>query len=377
MIICILICCGCKQSPDTLNLYVIDFYSNPGSEISNLSEIAGDIEYIPLQISGSWIDEIRITDDRFYIKSNFENIECLDKNGRYLYKLSKKGTAADEYISLNNFDVNSDGKLLAIATYKAVKIYENTGTSFIFLRSIDINNQFTFSFVPGSNNLLLSNFNLGTEPFIDILVNPDGDTLAVRPNYHPLKRGPGSIFPLMVIHYKYNNALHCKEMVNDTIYAVDIFNNIIPYLVLDSHGQQVSLKILARLQQGKNKKQLWDYFNIGSISETSRYLLCLIIYRKAEIFRIYDKTLNKYYSFSNSSLYLKDNIAGGVDFMPQYCDGSKLYYWISASKLKEHVAGEGFLNSEANPEKKENLKKLADSLQNPDSHILIVVTPKE
>ena len=63
--------------------------------------------------------------------------------------------------------------------------------------------------------------------------------------------------------------------------------------------------------------------------------------------------------------------------MPQYCDGSKLYYWISASKLKDHVAGEVFLNSEATHEKKATLKKLVDSLQDKDSQILIVVTPKE
>jgi hypothetical protein len=66
-----------------------------------------------------------------------------------------------------------------------------------------------------------------------------------------------------------------------------------------------------------------------------------------------------------------------VDFTPKYCDGNKLYNCISSSKLKDHVAGEGFLNTKAIPEKKANLIKLADSLQDSDSQILIVVTPKE
>jgi hypothetical protein len=106
-------------------------------------------------------------------------------------------------------------------------------------------------------------------------------------------------------------------------------------------------------------------------------MIGLIIYRKTEFFRIYDKALNKYYSFGDNSLYIKDNIVSGVDFMPKYCDGSKLYYWISASKLRDHIVVEGFLNSEAMPEKNPSLKKLADYLQYPNSQVLIVVTPKE
>jgi hypothetical protein len=377
IIICILIC-GCKQNSDTLNLNVIDFYSNPGTEISNLSEIATDIEYIPLQISGTCLAEIRITGDRYYIQNCSQEIECLDKNGRYLYKLSKKGNAADEYLALGYFDVNSDGNLLTIGTYKAIKIYENNDTGFVFLKSIDNFNPCTFSFVPGKNNLLLSCQNLGTIPYIDILINPKGDTLDARSNYNRLKRSLTPSIFTMSIHYKYNNALHFREPVNDTIYTIDSSDNIRPYLVLDSHGQQVTQKILARTQSEKRMMERWNYFSIMKFSETSRYMIGLILYRKAEFIRIYDKALNKYYCFANSSYYIKDNIAGGVDFMPLYCDGSKLYYWISASKLKEHVAGDGFLNSEVNnPEKKANLKELADSLQDPDSKVLIVVTPKE
>ena len=377
ILICILIC-GCKQKPDTPNLNVIDFYSNPGTEISNLSDIATDIEYIPLQVSGACLADIRIIGDRYYIQNCSQEIECLDTNGRYLYKFSKKGDAADEYIALSYFDVNSDGNLLAIGTYKAIKIYEINDTGFVFLKSIDNFNPCNFSFVPGKNNLLLSCDNLGTVPYIDILINPEGDTLDARSNYNRLKRELRPSIYTMSIHFKYNNALHFREPVNDTIYTVDSFDNIRPYLVLDSHGQQVTQKILTKTQSGKSTMERWNYFCIMKFSETSRYMIGLIIYRKAEFIRIYDKALNKYWSFANSSVYIKDNIAGGVDFMPLYCDGSKLYYWISASKLKEHVTGEGFLNSEvSNPEKKASLKKLADSLQDPDSQILIVVTPKD
>jgi hypothetical protein len=380
IIICILIC-GCNPKPDR-NLDVIDFYSNPGTEISNLCEIATDIEYIPLQISGIWMMDIRITKNRYYIKNYSDEIECLDKNGRYLYKLSKKGIAADEYISLSDYDVTSNGELLAISTFKAVKIYKDDGTDFVFLKSIDIAKDiilpFTVRFVPGETNLLLSYHNMGTEPFINILLNTEGDTLSLRPNYHRLKKSLGLSSFIWGINYKYNNALYFKEPINDTIYTVDKSDNIKPYLLLDSQGQQVTQKIVARMESGRSKKKRWDYFNIITLWETSRYIIGLIVYKKIEFIRVFDKALNNYYSFSNSTFYIKDNVAGGVDFMPLYCDGSKLYYWISTSKLKNHVSDEGFLNSEVcNPEKKADLKKLTDSLQDPDSQVLVVVTPKE
>jgi len=369
--------CGCKQRPGTVNLNRIDFYANPGIEISNLSEIATEIDYIPLQIKGSGISEIRITDDRYFVKNYSEEIECLDKNGRFLYKLSKKGNASDEYGSIPNYDVNSGGQLLALSTYKAIKIYENDGTGFVFLKSVDITNPVTLSFVPGKINLLLSCINPGNIPFVDILINPEGDTLATRPNGNRLKKDLRPSIFLRGIQYKYDKSLFFKEPFNDTVYTVGMSDNISPYLVIDSHGKQITPGIVDRTQSGKSKKKLWDYFNIMFFSETSRYMIALIIFRKSESVRIYDKALSKYFSFSNSSLYIKDNINGGVDFTPKYCDGNKLYYWISASELIDHVAGGGFKNSEAIPERKAYLRKITDSLQDTDSQILIVVTPKE
>jgi len=380
ILICLLIC-ACKQNPITLNLKSIDFYSSPECEISYLSDIATDIEYIPLHVSGSGIMDVRITNDRYFVKNYFSEIECLDKKGRYLYKLSKNESAVDEYTSINDYDVTSNGKLLAVSTLQTIRIYEIDDTNFVFLKTIDVSKDilrpFTLRFIPGETKMLLSYNNLGTEPFIDILLNLEGHTLAVRSNYHMLKkRLEGEVF-IRSIDYTYNNSLYCKESFNDTIYTIDKSDHIKPYLILDSQGQQFTQKIVARIQSGKIKNKLWDYFNIMNLSETSRYMIGLIIYKKTEFFRIYDKVLNKVYSFGSNSLYIKDNIAGGVDFTPQYCDGSKLYNCISISKLMDHVATEGFSNSEAIPEKKANLIKLVDSLKDSDSQILIVVTPKE
>lgn len=60
------------------------FYSDTGSEILNLSEIAAGIECISFQILSSGIMDIRITNDRNYINNYSGERECLDKKGRYI-----------------------------------------------------------------------------------------------------------------------------------------------------------------------------------------------------------------------------------------------------------------------------------------------------
>jgi hypothetical protein len=80
---------------------------------------------------------------------------------------------------------------------------------------------------------------------------------------------------------------------------------------------------------------------------------------------------------------LPDDIAGGPDFTIEYinksyCSGGRLFSFVDAITLKNYVASKGFNNSLAkDPKKKNELKKLADSLNETDNPVLIVVTPKD
>ena len=372
---------GCQQNSEFKAISSLDFFSEPYSNVNNLNQIAEDIRYVPLQVRGNGIMEIRVTDDKYFIKNFSDEIECLDKNGKFLFKLSKKGNGETEYNSMPDFDVTSDAKLLAVSTWREIKIYEISDTCFVFLKSININNEdikpTTLRFVPGENLLLFSYFNLGTEPYIDILIDNDGHSIAARPNYHRLKKTLAFNIFLKNTLYKYNNSLFFKEPVNDTVYTVDNSKIIKPNLVFDNHGQNFNQKIVSRIQAGKLDKHLWDYFEIISLMETPRYLIGYIIYKKMELIRIYDKNLGKYFGISNNSLFIKDNIMGGPDFTPRYCDGKMIFDWIHTEDLKSYIENNAFLNSEAPIEKKKWLKSFWESLQNRDTHILVIVKPKE
>ena len=113
------------------------------------------------------------------------------------------------------------------------------------------------------------------------------------------------------------------------------------------------------------------------IYETSRYFLYDYSYEGSHHSVILDKKQDIRYELSSSGL-LTDDIIGGIDFRPGYCSDDFLISWIDALKLKDHISSDKFLNSKPlNPEKKQELEKLANSLQETDNPVLVLVRLKK
>ena len=82
-----------KTEEDTIK--TIDLLMEAESEITMLSEIAENIEYIPLETTenslvGSVTKFIKC-DKRIYIKNSFDEIICFDSEGKFINKLNKLG----------------------------------------------------------------------------------------------------------------------------------------------------------------------------------------------------------------------------------------------------------------------------------------------
>jgi hypothetical protein len=377
IIFCIFnITCGCNHKKSELKL--IDFYGNTGTVISGLSEIASSIEYVPLETIASGIKDLKVIGDNYYLTNyKSEEIECFDNKGRLINKLARQGIGLEEYESIRNFSVSSDGKFLAVYSRKKLKIFENSRDNFSYLQTIDLSDRAdisNFSFIPGQNNLLLSYFNTGKEPILDELIDFRGNSLTKMANHYRYKtKLPGPPFTFIKsVHYIYDNVLHFKEAFDDAIYSIDNSKNFRPELVLASHGMHFTPEILA---QPKSPHYLEDLFVIVSVSESKRYLISIIIQAKSPDFRIYDKFSDKYFRIKGQ---VKDDISNGIDFNPEYCFGEKLYQCIDAVTFKNKVSGDKFFNSNViNPNKKETLMNLADSLGKDKNQVLVIVTLRE
>ena len=381
LLILLVLSCGCGRQ-ETGDIGVIDLLSRPSGEITDLSEIASDIEYIPFQTSEEslirYINDFKTSNNKFYINTLMDII-CFDKTGRYLYKLSKAGRGPGEYTFIYDYDISSDDDFLMILSTRILSIFKETENGFVFSKTLNINFQPSrIGFVPGQNNILLSYSSAyGIEPYRNVIINMNGDTLDVRPNYNKyIKIGKSNIgFKDENMSFKYNNSLYFKQFFSDTVFTVERSGNIGPYLILDSHGKRPTTE--ARANSDYLEEHMSEMILLHNIMEVSRYFIYSFTFESSTHYFIYDKFSNKKLEI-NSKTFLKDDISGGVNFEPKFCSDGKFYSWVDALALKKYISGNSFKNSVVkNPEKKKALEKLADSLNITDNPVLIVVTPKK
>lgn len=375
------------------SVLVIDLLSEPISEVNKLSDIASDIEYIPLQTSasslmGSNIRKIVHTNKRFYINSHDE-ILCFDIDGKFLNKIDNRGRGPEEYTFLWDFDVSSNGKLLTILSSSKLLIYVITETGFLFQRSIQFKDPVPYKarIVPETEYVFLAIPPWrGTEMTLSLLINTFGDTINFKPNgykYKMIKQKGQGLDEMQV--YSIENKVCFKEEFSDTVYFIDTKDNFLkPWMILNSHGTIITPEI-----RGGSEAPGKVRISTNNIFETTRYVFYLSYIkdnqnRVLENRILFDKKTNSKFrlKIESGNSKLKDDLSGGPDFNMDYfkfyCSEGKLFSIVEALTLKDYVASENFKNTKLMyPEKKEELRKLADSLKETDNPVLVMVTPKE
>jgi hypothetical protein len=369
---------GTKQIDSTVKTKEIRLVSKPDSIITKISEIASDIEYIPLNPSANTriraIDKIIARGNKIYINL-IDNILCFDEQGRFLYQLfGNANDMKENVVAIYDFDIDPIDTTLIVLYGNEILQFKNTDAGFAYRKTINLGriSPSKLNFVPGTTNILLSSFRLkGYEPSLNVVVNINGDSVSYKRNYfkrfNPVKNRIGD----NIVHYQFNNILNFKERFNDTIFSINTqSNNFTPILILDS-------RLSSTNSENINDP---DYFRrlptIVNICEVPRFLYYVYSFRPIhKVF--YDKYENKKYEIDPEKGVLKDDIGGGPDFDPEYCSEGKMYYWIGAGELKKYTESEDFVKMQVlNPKKQEDLKKLGLSLKESDNPVLILVKLK-
>jgi len=399
--------CGRKTANETSNtdsVIKIDLLSEPESTIKELSDFAENIEYIPLQTTersliGSFTLKLLDIDNRIYIQnSGLEGeILCFDIYGKFLFKINNKGRGPDEYDFVTDFDISSDNKILTILSGSTRKLvaYGISDTGFTFQRSITLKEPapWRVSLIPETDKAFMTIPTwLGTEPTLSLLINAAGDTIHIKPNCYKYNRiqssqgGSRSIEGLLA--YTTGDFVCFKEEFSDTVFYVDAKNSSFrPRIIFDTHGTLFTPEMKGGSEKMKNNSTTY----IPKIFETSKYVFYwyYTVIVKQRIVNLYgfllDKKTNTKYKFDvgeDRKIRLKDDFSGGPDFNIEFrenrCSNGKLFSFVEALTLKKYVDSENFKDANVrDPKKKSELKRLADSLEETDNPVLIVVTPKE
>jgi hypothetical protein len=394
LILLFIFLCSCRRS-DNQNtdgtIKVIDLYSEPESEIIKVSDIATDLEYIPFQTTDNSlvksITKIVTRDNNIYIKNSFDEILCFDKKGNFLYKLNKTGRGPGEYTFISDFDISSDNKILIVLSSGNILLFNNTGTEFIFSKSINFRQPrpSKISIIQGTTNILLSiDPNMGTEQSLSILININGDTLYYKPNPYSFENKTTQYrMANESLQYEFDNKVCVKEEFSDTVFCVNRESNEVqPRLIFDSHGKGFLPRIRYDIEYARSHAD--ELFWVFLIIETPRYIIYTYEHNKTRNKILYDKLVNKKFKIGQQNYgedfkeTLEDDINGGPIYDPTFCSENKLYSSVDALTLKKYISSEEFVKAKVNePKKKEDLKKLANSLKETDNPLLIIMTPKK
>lgn len=373
---------------DRKTIEVIDLLSEPESEITSLSEIATDIEYISLQTSSTsmikFIRKVIISENRIYVQNNVEEILCFDKDGNFLYKLSKQGRGPGEYTFISDFSIDSVKNTLIILDGAEILEYENTGSEFILMKSVKLNRPAPqkIDIIPGSNKVMLSipPFK-GSEPSLSIMINMDGDTVYYKPNCYQYERkiakgGMVVVSANETVQYVHDNKICFKEVFSDTVFYADKESDLfLPHLIFNSYGKMYPARAKGDPEFAKSNGD--EYYYIANIMEVPRYLVYYYYFDKSPHKILYDKVSSHKFDISLDD-HISEDIAGGPFFDPAGVTSGKFYSFVEASSLKRHVSKEEFATVKVkNPARKEELIKLAGSLEETDNPVLVVVTPKK
>lgn len=118
-------------SDSLFQLIVIDPDDINRKEHAKISEIAQEVEYIPLQTADSvlvgGIERLIVWDDKFYIWDQLtEAVFCFNSKGKFIHKIQKRGEGPDEYPRITDFTMDMVNGNIYIYSDRSKSVYAYT-----------------------------------------------------------------------------------------------------------------------------------------------------------------------------------------------------------------------------------------------------------
>lgn len=284
-----------------------------------LNEIAESIEYIPLEMKDDCVigEHVCFDFDETHIIIGFYNCETVylfDRKGHFIRTISTRGQGPQEFIGLHNIFLDSDHVI--IADMSKAHFFDKQG-KFICTSSFSVDDRKTAFYFNEQFLRIAESYNFRDSTYhVYEIYNQTGDLIkeAIRSIPIPLKKDDRwrisykckDINPV----YIYQNKLHVREYLNDTIYIVNEQNQFKPKFVINLGKYKVTPEIQSDIKHFENK--VTNKVFITDIVETSDKLLMHYFYKWKLHSCYYDKKEHKVYKFASDG-YL-NNYDGGIDF---------------------------------------------------------------
>ncbi|MBN2635717.1 MAG: 6-bladed beta-propeller [Prolixibacteraceae bacterium] len=387
---------SCKQKKEVDN--IVDLTSITEPTATNLSELGSEITYIPLETNAGClipqIEKLIYEGGSYFSESTNANTEKpkkgspppppmmptrslyrFSKNGKFICQISHKGEAPSECIDIQDFLYNKNNNTIDIFILNDIKEFSLDG---IWGKNMTLDSDDVTSFGYNNNQILgFINNAEGQNEYSFVLFDANGKVISKYINKYKFNISTGAIyFNPECIFYQYDEILHCKELNSDTIFSFDN-GNFIPKYIL----KQGEAKYTTELREKSYTTNLTKYIIQKNLFESKNYLFYQYSWESRNNCFIQNKSNGIQYLIDNGTGLVND-LDNGPNFKIQNTvtiDGTEyIVSWISAFELKNHVASNEFKNATSkSPEKKRDLEQLANSLDENDNPVLMLVKLKE
>ncbi len=388
-----LICCifmlqliSCKEKMEMNDLFFIDLKKFEPGNIS-LSDIGDEIEYIPLenQFSIGFIYTYKITDNFIYATIKDVGVVKFSKNGKLNRKYGKIGRGPGEYVFCLGFAVDERTGIVYVMDHKMndIEVYNNNGDHVrnIKLPVDDAGFQLDAIEFFSSSLFMAQSINMGRGDHDWVILDTLGNIITKKANPYPEFKGRlGGMTTLS----EFNGNILYWDNFKDTVFHVYPDFTYSPVCVLSKGEHKFPMTT-----EGYNPidvffKNISGYMLLQILLETRQFFIL-----KYELNKTMNLTLINKKSGVSTTIKLTDTENGidndldnGLSFLPEkYFEIENENYLASLIhpyNLKAHIISEEYKSSTPKcPEKKKELERLANSLDENDNPVLMLVKLKK
>ncbi len=360
-----------------------------------LSDFVSDMIYIPLsnqQFLG-YIIKLEITKKAIYVVADaagrggegngHRRLFRFDKNGKNPVQIGRIGKGPEEYMDSKNFVVDEKkGRVYINGRLNTVLVYDTKGNYIRDFKIHDDNRRINQMSLLG-DNLFIAERRLGANTkYLWTITDTLGNEVAHKNNStQAYKTRTGSRGG----NSQYNGQILYWVSYNDTVFKVSPDFSYRASYIITPGEHRVPKKDLPRTLDLPIR--LLEYYSPHYFIETKQYLLSRYNYKGKFAYLFLEKDSNKtYISYFESKKDIKGGIANNFDGGLMFCpvgyfvedESEYLFDFIQPYELKLHIKSDKFKNSTPKyPEKKKALEKLANSLNENDNPVLMLVKLKE
>lgn len=377
----LLISCDSQKN----DVFVIDPLKFSNKKFT-LSTIADDVSYIPLdnQVPIGLFYSFIFNKNDLFISTKESGLLHFDNKGKFLKVLARKGNGPDEYHYGLKFAMDDENRNIYLVDRNTIKVYQLNGRLIRSFSTKDFFNGAARDIKFFNSSLFLADYGEdGTFKYNWVITDTLGNRLSYK--YSNVKT-PGFLFRGNT--YKIGDKLCYYNWLNDTIFSISPDFSFKPgYLFAQGNFRYPENIELNELVAGKKMK---TFFRPLSMFETTHFVFLRHTFRdkNASILMIDKKNKETYQGYvENYGACIENDFDGGLHFMPdayQFCYYTNEYgheyiiTLIHPFELKTHVDSEAFQNSTPKySEKKKELEQLANSLNENDNPVLMLVKLKE